>query len=268
MSRTMMLAAALSAFLVPAVHGDDRWEGGTLNNDDTASATANFLFHGARQTHDLQGPPAPPDADFMIVAEKASHSYEARVGAETLQFSDGTCASCAQFDRVDSAGSVLTSGFPLEGNLGGSAARMLVVRWTASTDAIRYLRARGYSGLATGAGDTYDVEFVDTTVFFPRWNNSNGQRTVVLVQNTAGASVAGVVRFYDPGGSELASQAFSVPVRGLFSLNTVTLPALANQAGAATITHDGGWGGLAAKAVALEPATGFSFDTPGLYLPK
>ena len=29
-----------------------------------------------------------------------------------------------------------------------------------------------------------------------------------------------------------------------------------------TVTHDGPYGGLAGKAVALEPASGFSFDTP------
>ena len=29
-----------------------------------------------------------------------------------------------------------------------------------------------------------------------------------------------------------------------------------------TLTHDGGYGALSGKAVALEPATGFSFDSP------
>jgi hypothetical protein len=28
------------------------------------------------------------------------------------------------------------------------------------------------------------------------------------------------------------------------------------------LTHDGGYGGLAGKTVALEPAAGFSFDSP------
>jgi hypothetical protein len=34
--------------------------------------------------------------------------------------------------------------------------------------------------------------------------------------------------------------------------------------GAVTIAHDGRYGDLTAKTVALEPATGFSFDSPAL----
>ena len=37
---------------------------------------------------------------------------------------------------------------------------------------------------------------------------------------------------------------------------------LAGASGAMTVAHDGGYGGLVGKAVALEPATGFSFDSP------
>jgi hypothetical protein len=33
------------------------------------------------------------------------------------------------------------------------------------------------------------------------------------------------------------------------------------------IGHDGGYGGLTVKAVAIEPATGFTFDTAGVSLP-
>ena len=50
-------------------------------------------------------------------------------------------------------------------------------------------------------------------------------------------------------------------------MNTATVPGVAGQAGTITIAHDGGYGNLAVKSVALEPATGFSFDTPGLYKP-
>ena len=37
--------------------------------------------------------------------------------------------------------------------------------------------------------------------------------------------------------------------------------------GALTVTHDGPYGSLVGKAVALEPATGFSFDTPMSHRP-
>ena len=38
-------------------------------------------------------------------------------------------------------------------------------------------------------------------------------------------------------------------------------------AGTITITHDGRYGDLQGKGVALEPSTGFSFDTPMMYRP-
>ena len=45
-------------------------------------------------------------------------------------------------------------------------------------------------------------------------------------------------------------------------LNTSTVPALQGQAGSLTVSHDGRYGALQGKAVAVESATGFTFDTP------
>jgi hypothetical protein len=47
-------------------------------------------------------------------------------------------------------------------------------------------------------------------------------------------------------------------------LNAGTVSGVAGSSGAVTVAHDGRYGDLAAKVVALEPATGFSFDTPGV----
>ena len=41
-----------------------------------------------------------------------------------------------------------------------------------------------------------------------------------------------------------------------------------DSGGSITVTHDGPYAGLTGKAVALEPVTGFSFDTPMLNRPK
>jgi hypothetical protein len=49
--------------------------------------------------------------------------------------------------------------------------------------------------------------------------------------------------------------------------NVATFPSLAGQSGHITVAHDGGYGALNMKAVALEPATGFSFDTPSVNIP-
>jgi len=65
----------------------------------------------------------------------------------------------------------------------------------------------------------------------------------------------------------LGSSNFSIAPRGALVLNTSTVAGAAGVGGTITVAHDGGYGGLAIKSVALEPATGFSFDTPGTYKP-
>ena len=51
-------------------------------------------------------------------------------------------------------------------------------------------------------------------------------------------------------------------------LNTATVAGVAGQGGTITVSHDGRYGDLAGKTVALEPATGFSFDSPMLARPR
>ena len=50
--------------------------------------------------------------------------------------------------------------------------------------------------------------------------------------------------------------------------NTSELPFAAGMAGSITVTHTGRYGDLSGKAVALEPATGFTFDTPLTPVPR
>ena len=47
-----------------------------------------------------------------------------------------------------------------------------------------------------------------------------------------------------------------------------SLTALAGQSGSITVVHDGKFGALSGKAIGLEPATGFTFDTPLLPRPR
>jgi hypothetical protein len=48
----------------------------------------------------------------------------------------------------------------------------------------------------------------------------------------------------------------------------VTVQYATGTSGSITVTHDGSYGALAGKAVALEPATGSSFDSPLAYRPR
>ena len=53
----------------------------------------------------------------------------------------------------------------------------------------------------------------------------------------------------------------NVPPRGLQVLPVASIGELAGLSGSAAVAHLGGYAALTGKAVALEPATGFTFDT-------
>jgi hypothetical protein len=52
-----------------------------------------------------------------------------------------------------------------------------------------------------------------------------------------------------------------VPQHGLQVIQTASVAGLAGQSGSAQIAQMGGYAALVGKAVALEPGTGFTFDT-------
>lgn len=61
---------------------------------------------------------------------------------------------------------------------------------------------------------------------------------------------------------------YTLVARSTLVLNTATVPGLAGQSGTITVGHDGRYGDLSGKTVALEPATGFNFDSPMGYRPR
>ena len=81
-------------------------------------------------------------------------------------------------------------------------------------------------------------------------------------QNPAAGALAGDVYFWSGAGALLAAQPFGLAPHATLVLTASSIPALAGESGAITISHDGAYGALAGKTVALEPATGFSFDSP------
>ena len=60
----------------------------------------------------------------------------------------------------------------------------------------------------------------------------------------------------------LHTQPFVLGARASLTLDTSSLVPLQQRSGSVTVSHDAPYGGLTGKAVAIEPATGFSFDTP------
>jgi uncharacterized repeat protein (TIGR01451 family) len=120
-----------------------------------------------------------------------------------------------------------------------------------------------------GPEDTYRLRAWDTTLLVPRFNNSGSQVTVVLLQNPTAEPVTATLYFWSPNGALLATHtAATLLPKGLLVLNTAGIPALAGASGSMTVVHDGPYGALAGKTVALEPTTGFSFDSPMLPKPR
>jgi hypothetical protein len=120
-------------------------------------------------------------------------------------------------------------------------------------------------GLCTtpcGPDDVYRLRAAETTYSIPRFNNAGSQVTVLLLQNPADYAITGHIWFWTTSGTLLATQAFALPPKQTLVLNTATVAGLAGQGGTITISNDGRYGDLTGKTVALEPSTGFSFDSP------
>ena len=122
-------------------------------------------------------------------------------------------------------------------------------------------------GPTTGTvSSVYSIGYRETTLFCPRFNNTNGQVSVLIVQaaHYGRSSCAFTAYFFsEAGGTPVAQQAGTLDAEGeVVTISTPGVPGAANQKGGAQISHTCGYGNIKAKLVALEPATGFSFDTP------
>jgi hypothetical protein len=268
MRRGLGLALACAVCVPVAASADDHWELGTQQScRDDLIITCNQPALGVLQVHDLESPPGSIDIDHMIVTTRAHRSYEATVQGANLPFAADvtSCSDCARMDRQDAPGNILTPGVSFDGTYPffGTATRV-AARWIGgSADQRDFIRVYGGSnGFASWSeNDRYELLIRDTTLAVPRWNNTATQVTVFIVSNQASTAVEGFVYFYDAAGALLHTEPLSVPLNGVRVMLTSTLAPLQGLSGSATIAHTGGYGGLAGKAVALEPGTGFTFDT-------
>jgi len=226
------------------------------DNDNAVGTTENELVHGSDQLHDLGALPGPlVDNDWYRLSQKPFSSYEIVADATS-----GDIGTTLGVFRTDSAG----AGVQTSQAVGVGYSRSL--RWinTSSTavDDQRIQVASGSCGTNCGADDVYRLRAYETTYAVPRFNNTATQVTVLLVQNPTNYTINGTVYFWSALGAPVGTAPISLGAKALLVLNTSSVaPA---SSGAMTIAHDGRYGDLSSKGVALEPATGFSFDTPGL----
>jgi hypothetical protein len=235
--------------------GDGQGLGTIVDDELGISLSSNELTHGAEQRTDLLVRP-----DYYRIGQGAHASYEVVIDATS-----GDIVPIA-LDRLAADGStVLQSASP--SGAGGSVS----LRWqnSSATPIVQQtLRVDGSCAAACGADDVYRIRAFDTTYRIPRFNNAGSQVTVLILQNPADHPIAGTVWFWNATGTLLNMHPFGLADRETLVLNTATVPGVASQAGAMTVSHDGRYGELTGKTVALEPSTGFSFDTPMLPVPR
>ncbi|MET0555466.1 MAG: Calx-beta domain-containing protein, partial [Vicinamibacteria bacterium] len=225
---------------------------GSIADDDAPPLAGVELAHGTALVRSLQGTSG---QETLRLAQAPRASYEVQVDAASGDISPMV---------LERLGADQTTVLQSSSAVGTGTGRRLAWHNT-STAAVsnQGLRVRS-SGCTTacGADDTFRVRAWETTYAVPRFNNSGTQATVLIVQNATERALSGRAYFWSAAGAALGSHPFTLAAHATLVVNTATVSGVAGQGGSVTIAHDGGYGALAGKAVALEPSTGFSFDSP------
>jgi hypothetical protein len=262
MAKRLWLVLALGLALIGAQPAlADVWDVAT-NNDNAANTTENDLVHGSDQLHDLADTTAGSvaDQDWYTVGEAGSSSYEVVVDGTTGDLGNITIT------RTDSTGgTTLGSGSPI--GVGYSQHLAWDNTTGAANNAIRVTDTECGGVVNTcDAQDSYRIRFYDTTCAIPRFNNSATQVTILIIQNTTSQTVNGHFYLWNGVTGALvnttpANQTFALGPNAARVQNTSQAGFGPGVSGSVTVTNDLGYGAVAGKAVALEAATGFTFDT-------
>lgn len=254
------LLAWSAAFLFGAsLAGADVWDLGADNDDDVGSD--NEIVHGMRQVHDLAMRNAAADADWYAFRLPDSRSYEILVDGVTGDVGNGSSSPSLE---LYSGSLVIQSSEPVT-TFGVARSLRVYSNTTGGLGDTTYLVrvANAACGTSCTESDRYRIRAYDTTVALPRFNNSGGQVTVLVLQNLSPAPVTAFAGAFGNSGSYLGVFPLVLPAYGLGVVNLTTAlgGALNHQSGSLVIRHNGRYGTLHGKGVALEPATGFTFDT-------
>jgi hypothetical protein len=237
----------------------DVWD--TASDNDDSSGTDNELIHGTEQIHDLAARPGPVvDQDWYRVGQKRQSSFEVLVDSTTGDV--GFSSNLLQL--VDSGGILIQNS--VEASQLGYSRSLRFVNTSAAPVFSEYVRVGSAScGTDCTAGDQYHIRSMETTISVARFNNAGSQITVLMSQNASDVTINATYFYWSTGGALLQTGTLSLPPKALNVFNTTGFGTLVGVGGSITIAHDGPYGGLNVKSVALEPSTGFSFDTQGVY---
>jgi uncharacterized repeat protein (TIGR01451 family) len=251
-----------TAFLqIPFPTQDPDFSNNVAHDLDTLDPLAE-LTHGTSLERSLAATPA-ARTDLFYVQQRPFSSYEVIV--------DSTSGDIGGADgvRLERLADVPTAALQTSAPVGVGPSRVL--RWANATGvpvASQLIRVTSAScGTDCGPDDTYRVRMYDTTFSIARFNNTGTQATVLILQNPTGRAVRADVHLWHASGLRLASVAVELAPKQTLVTNLSVIVG-GNVAGSITITHDGGYGALVGKTVALELSTGLSFDSPMLPRPR
>ncbi len=233
----------------------------SANNTDSEDTTVVLraegeLAHGTALRADLAAFGGLADVDLYRIRQEPRASYEIVLDEAA---GDVGLGAGPMLDRVGADGSTVLQAAEPVGS--GPARSLRLVNATSAAVDEQMVRVRSAACTSDcGPDDTYRLRVRETTARVPRFNNAGTQVTVLLLQNLSGVPVAGIVYFWDASGSAAGEEPVTLDPRALLVLNTGTV--VPGAGGSITVVHDGPYGALAGKTVALEPATGFSFDSP------
>jgi hypothetical protein len=268
-----VLLVTLSATVTPSFAADP------YEPDNDAALTLALASHGARQARDLEGT---GDRDYVQVDAVPRRSYEVSVSTAGLFTALLTRRGTGDVQQQAGEGLAFNTVRGATGSLSSwSQHSSSVMNWIESGDPAsrtRFVRVDANGLTHTAADSQYTLQLRETTLYCPRYNNTGGQVTVLIVQ-TAGPQESGEnlngctwnADFYDRSydvfghtlnGTFVGSNAFQTGLAANGMVVVTTTAVTAATSGSIQIAHTCGYGKVQAKAVALEPATGFTFDTP------
>jgi uncharacterized repeat protein (TIGR01451 family) len=222
------------------------------------------LVHGYKRQHDLAAIPGPAaDEDVFRILQDPHASYEILLDGASGDLGSG---SGPLLDRLGADASTVVQASSAAGAGGSRTLRWINALDTPVADELVRVRSAGCT-TSCDAADVYRLGALETTAFIPRFNNSGSQVTVLVLQNGGDVAVDLDVRFWSNAGAALGGIVIqALGPRQTYVQNTAVMAPGAS--GSITVAHTGRYGQIAGKAVAVEPATGFTFDTAAAARPR
>ena len=233
----------------------DEWDAATIK-DNTPATTRNEPQRGVTQYHDLEAVGGVADEDWFVLPVSSQRVYQIFVG----EVSGDTPIDNADFlELYDQAGTTMI----LQATATPPATAK-VIRFNSGNASNFKVRVKGNTNSTATA--RYAFSYAEGTYYCPRYNQAGTQTTVLIVQTTTNGNCNVGVDFYDDSNTAnnylgTANAPAPLPWGGMWVLPVGSVTGLPGTRGSMRVHSYCSPSGLKVKAVALEPSTGFSFDT-------